>query len=260
MGTLHFLDVGCADASVIISDTATYLVDCQNIGDYPHVLPENKRIRGVFMTHQHSDHYSGLDFLRKNGYAIDFLIYSPYERRYNDASVTIDEWNEFNDYRDYFVGRGTELRTPFKQEEPPGPWKKPFWPAEEGVKFWMLGPEVGIARSQTRELHDACLVIRADLGARICTFTGDASDANLGAVAAGIDNICGDLLHASHHGSLQGADLGFIKKCNAKYTVISTASGEHENVPHPTALQRYRENSSRQVWRTDVDGSGHITF
>jgi len=34
MGTLHFLDVGCADATVIITDTATFLVDCQGIGGY----------------------------------------------------------------------------------------------------------------------------------------------------------------------------------------------------------------------------------
>ena len=260
MGTLHFLDVGCADASVIISDAATFLVDCQGIGDYPHLLPKSRRIRGVFMTHQHSDHYSGLDYLRKNEHSIDFLIYSPYERRYNDASVTLDEWNEFNDYRDYFVGRGTELRTPFKQEEGSGPWKEPFWQAEKGLRFWILGPEKGVASSESRELHDACLVVRADLGARICTFTGDASDANLVSVASGIDNICGDILHASHHGSIEGASLAFLKKCSPKWTVISTASGKYPNVPHPAALQRYKENSSEGVWRTDVDGSGEIKF
>ena len=259
MGTLHFLDVGCADASVIITDTATFLVDCQNIGEYPSLLPRSKKIRGVFMTHQHSDHYSGLDYLRENGYSIDFLIYSPYERRYGDVSVTIDEWNEFNDFRDYFVGRGTQLRAPYKQEGV-GPWKEPFWPAERGLKFWILGPDKGVACGETRKLHDACLVIRADLGARICTFTGDASDANLGAVAMGVDNICGDILHASHHGSIEGANLDFIEKCNAKWTVISTASGRHPNVPHPIALRRYMDNSAEGAWRTDVDGSGKITF
>ena len=67
-------------------DGGTFLVDCHNIGDYAHLLPANKRLMGVFITHQHWDHYSGLEFLRKNKYSIDYLIYRPYERRYGDTA------------------------------------------------------------------------------------------------------------------------------------------------------------------------------
>lgn len=73
MGSLICLNVGCADASVIISDSATFLVDCHNIGDYSQYLPSNKKLRGVFVTHQHSDHYSGLEYLRDEGYEIQHL-------------------------------------------------------------------------------------------------------------------------------------------------------------------------------------------
>lgn len=254
MGELHFLDVGCADASVIITDTATFLVDCQDIGRYGHLLPANKMIKGLFLTHQHSDHYSGLEYLRDNGYKIEYLIYSPYERRRGDASITLDEWNEFNDHRDYFEGEGTKLHRPYKQ----GSFEKPWWqPA--GLKFWMLGPKANTATRETREVHDACLVFRAEMGARKCLFTGDASDLNLEDVAE-MNHICDDILHASHHGSIEGASLGFIKKCNPAVTVISTAAGKYPNVPHPTALRRYQDNTSVQVWRTDVNGSGRVTF
>lgn len=37
-------------------------------------LPKNKTLRGVFITHQHSDHYSGLQYLRGEGYAIEYRI------------------------------------------------------------------------------------------------------------------------------------------------------------------------------------------
>lgn len=109
MGNLHFLDVGCADATIITTDTATFLVDCHNIGDYSHLLPLTKKLRGVFITHQHYDHCSGLEHLRNKGYRVEFLIYSPYDRRYGDASVTIEEWNEFNDHVRYFEANGTKL-------------------------------------------------------------------------------------------------------------------------------------------------------
>jgi beta-lactamase superfamily II metal-dependent hydrolase len=253
MGTLHFLNVGCADATVIISDTATFLVDCQDIGNYRELLPADKIIKALFLTHQHDDHYAGLQYLRDRGYKIEYLIYSPYERRRGDISITLDEWNEFNEHREYFEGKGTKTYKPFKQES----FDKPWWTVA-GLKFWMLGPNVSIATSETRELHDACLVFRADMGTRKCLFTGDASDVNLEGVAE-INHICDDILHASHHGSINGAHLAFIKKCRADYTVISTAAGVHENIPHPTAIQRYKDNTAVKVYRTD-DGSIKFTF
>ncbi len=256
MGSLHCLNVGCADASVIITDTATFLVDCHNIGDYSNLLPTSKSLRGVFITHQHSDHYSGLEYLRDEGYAIDYLIYSPYERRYGDKSVTIEEWNEFNCLKDSFVAKGTEVRHPYRQ----GKFGGAAWWDTNGVKFEIIGPHQSVANSETRELHDACLVIKAILGKQACLFTGDASDANLEYIADNTNNFCNDILHASHHASLEGASLPFVKKCNARWTVISTASGKYQNVPHPTALKRYTENSREGVWRTDVNGSCKWTF
>lgn len=104
----------------------------------------------------------------------------------------------------------------------------------------MLGPEKSTATSETRELHDACLVFRADMEKRKCTFTGDASDANLAGVAT-INHICDDILHASHHASLQGANLEFVKKYNAQYTLISTASGK--------VRERASSDSTQEVQR-----------
>src|SRR5580693_9509511 len=115
MGKLHCLNVGCADASIIVSPNFTFLVDCHEIENYAHLLPASKQIRAVFITHQHSDHYSGLEYLRENGYSIGCLIYSPYQRRFGDSSVTLDEWEEFISHRDYFASKGTALRAPYRQ-------------------------------------------------------------------------------------------------------------------------------------------------
>ena len=42
MGKLYHLEVGCADASVIKTSSATFLIDCHNIEDYARLLPSNK--------------------------------------------------------------------------------------------------------------------------------------------------------------------------------------------------------------------------
>ncbi len=256
MGTLHHLNVGCADCSVIkATGGATFLVDCHNIEEHKHLLPATKRLEGVFITHQHDDHFSGLKYLRDNSYRIECLIYSPYVRRHGDSSVELDEWNEFDSHKQYFEKQGTKCYHPHRQKRFDGPW----W-SSDGLDFWIFGPDETIATRDTRELHDASLVIKADLNQRTCLFAGDASDANLEVIANRDNDFCNDILHASHHGSINGAHLDFIKKCNADYTVISTKPGKHDNMPHDTALKRYKDNTKKDVRRTDRDGSWQWKF
>ncbi|MHC4098414.1 MAG: ComEC/Rec2 family competence protein [Planctomycetota bacterium] len=255
MGKLYHLNVGFGDSSIIISGSSTFLIDCHKIEDNAGLLPLNKRIKAVFITHQHRDHFSGLTYLMQKGYSVDFLIYSPYVRRYNDKSVEYDEWFEFSSYKTYFRNKGTKLYEPYRQVD----FSEPWWTIS-GLKFWLLGPPRNIATKETRELHDASLVIHAKMGTRRCLFAGDSSNESLKYIADNTTNICNDILHASHHGSLEGADLSFIKNCNMDYTVISTKSGVYQNVPHPTALSRYENNTKKRVYRTDIFGTAKWNF
>jgi beta-lactamase superfamily II metal-dependent hydrolase len=79
-------------------------------------------------------------------------------------------------------------------------------------------------------------------------------------IADSTKNYCDDILHASHHGSISGADLDFIKKAKAAETIISTKSGVKENVPHATALKRYTEHTTGRVFRTDEDWTLRSAF
>ncbi len=255
MGQAHFCDVGHGDCTIIQANSGTYLVDCHDIQRYSHLLPTSKVLPGVFVTHQHRDHYSGLQYLKSQGYSINCLIYSPYDRQWDDASSPRDEWDEFNSLRDYFVNRGTKTWTPYRQEN----FNERFWNAGD-ISFEILAPFRDLATSPTRELHDACLVVGVYAGQRRFLIAGDASDYSLNAIARNTTNYCNDLLRASHHGSLKGADLDFVKKANAKYTVVSTQAGVFSNVPHPTAMQRYRDNTSEKVFRTDQGGSVNAGF
>lgn len=255
MGKAYFCDVGHGDCTIIQGNSATFLVDCHEIHRYAHLLPASKVLQGVFITHQHRDHYSGMQFLKDKGYSIVCLIYSPYQRRYDDASAPLDEWNEFNSLRDYFVARGTKTWTPHRQEN----FNERFWNAGD-VSFEILAPFSALTNSPTRELHDGCLVVGVYANQRRFLITGDASDSSLNMIARNTNNYCNDLLRASHHGSLNGADEDFIKGANAAYTVISTKNGVFPSVPHPTALQRYQRHTREKVFRTDQGGTVESGF
>lgn len=91
-------------------------------------------------------------------------------------------------------------------------------------------------------------------------FTGDASDQSLEEVCDFFNLKNRHVLHASHHGSLNGAYLDFIKKTNPNYTIVSTKSGVHNNMPDSAAMQRYRSHTKKAVRRTDIDGTRVFTI
>lgn len=256
MGSLWCLNVGCADTSIINTDTGDFfMIDCYDDSIFKAYLPANMHIKALFITHQHYDHFKGMEYLINEGYIIDYLIYSPYERRYGDNSIEYDEWTDFNNYLAYFVNNGTKVYTPCRQDD----FSKPWWNID-GLRIWMIGPEKNIASSDTRELHDASLVFTVKGEKRTCLFTGDASDTSLNWIAKNTNNHCDDILHASHHGSINGADLDFIKKCNAKYTIVSTKAGVYDSVPDSEAMRRYNQYTSEKVYRTDESGNLKFNF
>ena len=250
----YFLKVGCADCTVMHLGSKVVMVDChqgnpnngeENIIDY---IP-NKKIDILILTHQHYDHFDGIKTLIDNNIEVVKVWESNYKRRYGDNSVEYDEWQ---DYQRLVAKLNAKVYRPTRSTD--------IFDTVGGATFQFLGPKKNINDKETRELHDASLVFIMRKGNMSVVFTGDASDWALGEVVDYFDLKKEHVLHASHHGSINGAHLEFIKKINPNYTIISTKSGVHENVPHPTALQRYRNYTRKAVIRTDVDGTKIFTI
>ena len=250
MAIIRFLDVGYGDTTIIESQNDFFLFDCFNIEDYVKFLPNDKSIKAVFITHQHYDHFLGLQYLKDNNYSIGYLISSPYKRRNDDNSVKPEEWQKFRELESHFKSEGTKIYHPYRKNNLNKPWWTP-----SGLSIQIIGPIVAIADKDTRELHDACLVITVEVANRKICFAGDASDESLNWIAQNSSDFCGDTLHASHHGSIKGADEEFLKSADMSISIISTKENVYENVPHSDALNRYNTYSRIQVLRTDEEGT-----
>lgn len=250
----YFLNVGCADCTVMHLGDKIVMVDCHqgnqeneeaNILNY---IP-NGHIDILILTHQHYDHFDGIQVLLDNNISVSEIWESNYKRRHSDNSVDIDEWNE---YQNLIVKLDAKIFQPTRNTE--------SFDTVGSAKFQFYNPKNNINDKDTRELHDASLVFTVRKGSMSVTFTGDASDWALEEVTDYFSLKKKNILHASHHGSINGAYLDFIKAINPNYTIISTKSGVYENVPHSTALQRYEKYSRKAVRRTDVDGTRVFTI
>lgn len=250
----YFLNVGCADCTIMHIGNKIVMVDCRqgnsyeneaNILDY---IP-NKHIDVLICTHQHYDHFDGIQVLLDNNISVGEIWESNYERRYGDSSVEYEEWQN---YQQLVAKLNTKIYHPTRSTE--------IFDRVGGASFQFYNPIKNINDSETRELHDASLVFTLRKGKMSVTFTGDASDWALEQVTNYFTLQSKHVLHASHHGSINGAYLEFIKKINPNYTIISTKSGVYSNVPHPTALQRYKSYTNEAVRRTDVDGTRVFTM
>jgi beta-lactamase superfamily II metal-dependent hydrolase len=251
----HFLSVGCADCTIFEMDNDLVMVDAgyrrfpngvskpTNIRSYMRDVIGKAYIDLLIVSHAHHDHYLGFEDLI--GYATVARFWgSPYQRRYGDNSLSLDDWNEYCALRDRLVPDASRRSTPYKDEAI----------AFSGCTYRVVGPRSNVNASDTRECHDACLVTWANTPANNFIVCGDASDSELDQIRRDWNLSSCSVLRASHHGSVNGADLEFIKACSPRDTVISTKSGIFDNVPSPVALQRYQAHSQK-VLRTDVNGT-----
>ena len=245
----YFLNVGCADCTVMHLGTKVVMVDCHQgdtangQADILNYIP-NGKIDVLIITHQHYDHFDGIQTLLDNDIEVVELWECNYDRRHGDNSVGYDEWQDYQRLRNNL---GATIYSPTRSAK--------NYDTVGGAKFQIYNPKKNINAKGTRELHDASLAFTVRKGISSYTFTGDASNWALEEVTSFFTLQKKHLLHASHHGSLEGAYLDFVKAINPNYTIVSTKSGVYPNVPHPTALQRYRTHTRKAVRRTDVDGT-----
>jgi competence protein ComEC len=252
---VHFLNVGLADCTIIEMDNDLVVIDCgyrrtgysaskpTNIKNYLNDVIGKTIIDLLIVTHPHHDHFIGMEDMIGSFKVLRYWG-SPYERRYADASLSNDEWNEYVKLRNKLVPESNRQMTPYKGET-----------IKIGsCTFFVVGPRNNVNSDNNRECHDASLVVWVSSPSNTLLVCGDASDLELKRISLDYKLSDCTILRASHHGSENGADLDFLKSISPRDTIISTQSGIIENLPSGLALSRYKEYS-KKTFRTDIDGT-----
>lgn len=232
--TVHFIDVGHGDATLITCGQHAMLVDCgknikgRMVSDYVREQGVD-RLDYLILTHPDNDHIGGAPVTLKD-FPIEKILVSSYakeSREYELLKSTLEQNN-------------LETRVPVPGEE---------YTLGEAV-FTILGPVEVFEDS-----NNSSIVFRLDFGKRSFLFAGDqekkAEKALLNQMAA---NLQADVLKVGHHGKNDACGKKFLAAVDPEYAVISCGPDEGDIEPEEKLLERLYD-SETTVLRTDEQGT-----
>lgn len=230
--TIHFLDVGQADATLLTSKGEAMLVDAGNRDDEQFIMNYLReqgvdKLKYLVLTHPHEDHIGSAEAIVNN-----FDIEKIYMM------------DEYDDGIEGYVRRAIENNGIETELPLPGD-KASFGECE--IEF--LGPF-----QNYKNANDDSICLRVQHGENSIMFTGDAGSAPEREIIESGAYIESDILQVGHHGSRESNSYYFLREVNPKYAVISCGEGNMYGHPHEETLSRFSDLGA-ETFRTDEQGT-----
>lgn len=233
-GTLevHFIDVGQADASLVICDGKSMLIDGGNAEDSSLIYSylKNKGIDHldyIVNTHPHEDHVGGL---------AGALNYASVDKAM--GSMTSYDSKAFNSFVKYLDEQNVSITIPKAGDT---------FKLGSGI-VQILGPV-----HSSKDVNNNSIVLKITYGATSFLFTGDAErEEEQDILAKGYD-LSSTVLKVGHHGSETSTTYPFLREIMPEYAVISVGSGNQYGHPNEGTLSRLRD-ADVKTYRTDMQG------
>ena len=229
---VHFIDVGQADAALVLCDGKSMLIDGGNRADgnliYTYLQKQSlSYLDYVVCTHPDEDHVGGLAAALTCADA--GTVYCP---------VTSYSSKAFTNFADKAAERGLELVRP-----------------EPGTVFSLGSAQVTVLAplADYDDNNNQSIVLRIVYGETSFLFTGDAARESETDMLESGAVLQSTVLKVGHHGSESSTTYPFLREVNPQYAVISV--GKDNSYGHPTeeVLSRLRD-AGVQVYRTDMQG------
>lgn len=229
---VHFIDVGQADCTLVISEGEAMLIDAGNQPDDDLIISYLNslgidELKYIVFTHPHEDHIGSGEAII-NAFDVEKIF-------------MLDEYDEgIEGYlKEEIEYLGIETEAPYPGDV--------AMLGECGIDF--LGPIYDYD-----DANDDSICLRITHGDNSMMFTGDAgSRPERDMIDEGMD-LETDLLHAGHHGSSTSNSYYFLRESNPRYVVISCEEDNMYGHPHEEALSRFNDLGA-EVFRTDTQGT-----
>jgi len=230
---IHFIDVGQADATFIITDAGSMLIDAGSRRSGPRVVEYLQslgitEITYVVATHPHEDHIGGMDLVL-NGFSIGQVLLpavSHTTRTYERMIEAIEAHN----IPTYAPAVGHEFEM-------------------GGAIFTVIHP----SSDDYRNLNDWSLSLRVAFGNVSMVTTGDAEiPAEREMIESGL-YLGADILRLGHHGSRTSTSQEFLDAVNPSIAIIQVGADNRYGHPHQEVMDRLHAANLR-IYRNDHHG------
>lgn len=228
---VHFIDVGQADASLVICDGKAMLIDGGNADDSNLIYTYLKKqgiahLDYIVATHAHEDHAGGLSGALN--FATVGTVFSP---------VTSYSSKAFQNFVKNVEKQGKSLTVPYV-----------------GQTFSLGSATCRIlAVNTTSDTNNSSIVLRIVYQDTSFLFTGDAEREVEEIMIDRGEPLSATVLKVGHHGSDTSSSYAFLWNVMPRYAVISCGKGNSYGHPHDEPLSRLRD-ADVQVFRTDLQG------
>ncbi len=235
--SVHYIDVGQGDCSLLVCDGKTMLVDAGENGHESDVINYLRsqnidKLDYIVASHQHSDHIGGLAEVITE-FGCDTLIMP----RLTKAQTPTN--NTYTDFLKAIKNSGVKTLA-----STPG-------------DIYNLGSAVieifGPVTDDAEDINNMSIVMKATYGSNSFLFTGDAEkEEELEIIETGADIDC-DVLKAGHHGSKTSSSKEFLAEVTPDICVIQVGENNDYGHPHSASLKRI-EKYTKNIYRNDICG------
>jgi competence protein ComEC len=235
--TVHYLDVGQGDATVVIAPDATMLIDAgrQDGGDVVAYLQDLgvSRIDVVAITHPHADHIGQLD---------DVLTAVDVGEVWMSGTVSTSQTFE--------EAISAVEASDAAYEEPR---------AGAHTTVGSLAVDVLHPAELTGEAHPDSLAMRVTYGSVSFLWTGDAeTETEAEIVQRDAAALAATVYQVGHHGSSTSTSPALLAAVGPEVAIYSAGAGNSYGHPHAEVLERLR-GGGVAVYGTDTHGTVTVT-
>ncbi len=229
---IYFIDVGQADAALVICDGRAMLIDGGNAADSSLIYAFLKQLGVshldyVIATHAHEDHVGGLSGALN--YATVGTVYCP---------TTSYSSNAFNNFANQVTKQGKAITVP-----------------RLGAQFSLGSASCTVlAVNSGSDTNNTSIVLRIVYGSTSFLFTGDAEQVVEQAMLNRGVTLRSTVLKVGHHGSYTSSSYQFLRNVMAQYAVISCGQGNDYGHPHDQVISRLYD-AGVKLFRTDLQGT-----
>ncbi len=236
--SVHFIDVGQGDCTLIMCDDMALLIDAGENGHETEVLNYLRSMKidkldYIIATHQHSDHIGGIPEVLEE-YEADNIIMPRLTKAQTPTNSTYTAFLK--------ALQNTDAK---------------IISAKPGLKYSLGEAEFEIFGPVTNDCEDInsmSAVTKITYGENSFLVTGDAEkDEELEIIANGADLDC-DVLRVGHHGSSTSSCKDFLDSVSPEICVISCGENNDYGHPHDKVVNRLAKYTD-EIYRTDICGS-----